>query len=35
MNKNILLAVVRLNEAEAFLSVIEFHCTRIHRSSFH
>ena len=34
MDKDILLAVVRLNEAEAFLIVVEFHYTRIHRSSF-
>ncbi len=35
MDENILFAMVRLNEAEAFLIVVEFHCTRIHDSSFH
>jgi hypothetical protein len=34
VDENILAAVVRLNEAEAFLVVVEFHGARIHGVSF-
>ena len=32
VDENVLAAIVRLNEAEAFLVVVEFHGARIHRS---
>jgi len=34
MDENVFAAIVRLNEAEAFLIVVEFHSARIHVVSF-
>jgi hypothetical protein len=34
MDENVLATIVRLNEAEAFLVIVEFHGARIHRNTF-